>query len=96
MTVLSQARLTLVVVRGEGDSPIRAVGLLLCHLNHICRHTKPDRAQVWRLRVTQKNYEEPRSYLENIAKRKGSTVESIVQTHKLSKSELAGSKGPRS
>jgi hypothetical protein len=44
MTVLSQTNLTLVVAKGEGDSPIRAVGLLLCHLNHICHHTRPDRA----------------------------------------------------
>jgi len=39
MTVLSQTRLTLVVARGEGHNPIRAVGALLCHIPHICHHT---------------------------------------------------------
>ena len=88
MTVLSQTNLTLVVAKGEGDSPIRAVGLLLCHLNHICHHTRPDRAQVWLLRVAQKNYDEPRTYLERIASKKGTTVEAIVRTHKLKARDL--------
>jgi hypothetical protein len=88
MTVLSQTNLTLVVVKGEGDSPIRAVGLLLCHLNHICHHSKPDRAQVWMLRVAQKNYDAPRFYLEKIAEKKRTTVEEIVRTHQLSANAL--------
>src|SRR5262245_52016978 len=67
MTVLSQTRLTLVVVKGEGHSPVRATGVLLCHLAHICHHTTPERAQVWRLRVTQKNYEDASAYLDKIA-----------------------------
>ena len=54
MTVLAQTRLTLVVAVGEGHSPIRSVGLLLCHLNHIGHHSKPDRPQIWKLRVTQR------------------------------------------
>jgi hypothetical protein len=88
MTVLSQTNLTLVVAKGEGDSPIRAVGLLLCHLNHICHHTRPDRAQVWLLRVAQKNYDEPRSYLERIAEKKKTTVEQILRTHRLATNDL--------
>jgi hypothetical protein len=40
MTVLSQTGLTLVVAKGQGHNPIRAVGLL-CHLAHICHHTQP-------------------------------------------------------
>jgi hypothetical protein len=84
MTVLSQTRLTLVVTVGEGHNPIRAVGLLLCHLNHICHHTRTDRAQVWKLGVTQKDYEEPRKYLERIAEKGKTSVEAIVQAHKVS------------
>jgi hypothetical protein len=83
MTVLSQTRLTLVVTVGEGHSPIRAVGLLLCHLNHICHHSKPDRAQVWRLSVRQKDHEDPRKYLEEIAERAGTTADAIFQAHKV-------------
>jgi len=88
MTVLSQTNLTLVVAKGEGDNPIRAVGLLLCHLNHICHHTRQDRAQVWMLRVAQKNYDEPRHYLERIAEKKKTTVEEIVRTHRLATKDL--------
>lgn len=88
MTVLSQTRLTLVVAKGEGDSPIRATGLLLCHLNHICHHSTTDRSQIWRLRVSQKDYEEPRDYLERIAAKKGTTVEQIVRTHRLAAGRL--------
>ena len=88
MTVLSQTHLTLVIASGEGDSPIRAVGVLLCHLNHICHHSKPNRAQTWRLRVAQKNHEEPRTFLEKIAERDGVTVESVIHKHKLPAKEL--------
>jgi hypothetical protein len=93
MTVLSQTNLTLVVAAGEGHNPIRAVGLLLCHLNHICHHTKPDRAQVWRLSVSQKEYDEPRKYLEKIAEKRNVAVDEIVQTHKLSPKELRRARG---
>jgi hypothetical protein len=57
MTVLSQTGLTLVVAKGEGHNPIRAVGTLLCHLSYVCHHTVPGTAQIWRLRVAQKNAE---------------------------------------
>jgi hypothetical protein len=67
MAVLEQTKLTLVIAKGEGHNPIRAVGVLLCHMNHICRMTTANRAQIWKLRVTQKNHESPREYLEKIA-----------------------------
>ncbi|HEY2736612.1 MAG TPA: hypothetical protein VGI70_21580, partial [Polyangiales bacterium] len=44
MTVLSQTGLSLVVAKGQGHNPIRAVGVLLCHLAHICHHTVPGTA----------------------------------------------------
>lgn len=88
MTVLSQTHLTLVVAKGEGHSPVRSVGLVLAHLSHICHHSKRDRAQVWKLSVAQKDYEEPRTYLERIAQRSKTTVEDLVRTHKLSSKEL--------
>jgi hypothetical protein len=90
MTVLSQTNLTLVVAKGEGHSPIRAVGLLLCHLNHICHHTLDDRAQVWLLRARQKDYEEPRVYLEKIAGKQGVSVEEVVRRHLLPGKDLRG------
>jgi hypothetical protein len=88
MTVLSQTALTLVAVRGEGHNPVRSIGALLCHLPFICFHTVRDRAQIWRLGVAQKNYEEVADYLEKIAARQGSTVQALVEQHKVSKAEL--------
>lgn len=89
MTVLQQTGLTLVVAKGEGHNPIRAMGVLLCHMNHICHHTKADHGQVWRLRVTQKNHDEVNDYLEKIAERNKTTPRALFEAHKLSPSDLA-------
>lgn len=83
MTVLDQTGLTLVVAKGEGHNPIRAVGVLLCHLGHICHHTTPGIAQIWRLRVAQKNAEPVRDYLENIAKNAKTTVSKLIADNKI-------------
>ncbi len=90
VTVLAQTRLTLVVIRGDGDSAVRATGALLCHLPFICRHTTPERAQVWRLRTAQKNYDEVTIYLDQIAARHGKTAEALFEEYKLSPAQLAG------
>jgi hypothetical protein len=43
---------------------------------------------VWKLSVAQKDYEEPRAYLEKIAQKSKTTVDDLVRTHKLSAKEL--------
>ncbi len=83
MTVLSQTGLTLVVAKGEGHNPIRAVGTLLCHLSHICHHTVTGTPQIWKLRVAQKNAEQVHDYLDAIAKKAKTTVARIVADNKL-------------
>jgi hypothetical protein len=83
MAILQQTGLTLVIARGEGSNPIRAAGVLLCHLNHICHHTKRDVAQIWNLRVSQKDAEEPTGYLSKIAERQRITVEHLVREHRV-------------
>ncbi len=88
MTVLDQTGLTLVVAKGEGHNPIRAVGTLLCHLSHICRHSTPGTAQIWKLRVAQKNAEPVRDYLDAIAEKTNTTVGKIIADYKLSVAEL--------
>ena len=88
MTVLSQTRLTLVVAKGEGHNPIRAVGAVLCHLPHICHHTAPNKAQVWNLRVSLKNHEDVYDYLEKIAHKSKTSVASIVANNKISAAQL--------
>ena len=88
MTVLSQTNLTLVVVDGHGDNMVRATGALLMFLDHVCHHTVRTRAQVWQLVVKQRQPREPRDFLDDIAKRVGRSVESIVAEHKLKATEL--------
>jgi hypothetical protein len=88
MTVLSQTRLTLVVAKGEGHNPIRAVGTVLCHLPHICHHTAPEEAQVWSLRVSLKNHEGVYDYLEKIAHKAKTTVAGIIANNKVSAAQL--------
>ncbi len=88
MTVLDQTGLTLVVAKGEGHNPVRAVGTLLSHLSHICRHTTPGTAQIWKLRVAQKNAEPVRGYLDVIAEKSKTTVSKLIADHKLAASEL--------
>jgi hypothetical protein len=88
MTVLSQTGLTLVVAKGEGHNPIRAVGTLLCHLTHICVHTTPNTGQIWRLRVSQKNAEPVHEYLDAIATRTNTTVAALVRANRLLPADL--------
>ena len=94
MTVLSQTGLTLVVAKGEGHNPIRAVGALLCHLPHICHHTTPKHAQIWTLRVAQKSHEEVQAYLNKIAQRSSTTVGKIVADNRVSNSQLRKTEPP--
>ena len=88
MTVLSQTALTLVVAEGQGHNPVRAVGVLLCHLRHICWQNQASRPQVWRLGVKQKAHEVPRVYLEEIAERRKTTVQALVEEHRIDPAEL--------
>ena len=88
MTVLDQTGLTLVVATGEGHNRVRAVGVLLCHMKHICHHTTRERAQIWELRVTQKDCDAPEAYLRRIAARHGTSVAKLHEMNKLSASQL--------
>jgi hypothetical protein len=88
MTVLSQTGLSLVVAKGQGHNPIRAVGVLLCHLAHICHHTVPGTAQIWNLRVAQKNHDDVSDYLEKIAVKTKTSVARLVADNRLPAGEL--------
>jgi hypothetical protein len=57
--VLTRTQLSLVVAMAAGDDPIKATGLLFVHLSNICARTRPDRAQLWKLRATEKRPEDP-------------------------------------
>jgi hypothetical protein len=88
MTVLSQTGLTLVSVRSQGHNPIRATGVLLSHIDHICHHTTPHEAQIWVLGVSQKQAESPADRLERIARNEKTTVARIMAAHAISSDEL--------
>jgi hypothetical protein len=66
----------------------RAVGVLLCHLPFICHQTVQDRAQIWNLRVSQKNHEDVRMYLDKIAEKRGTTVEDLVGRNRIPTTQL--------
>lgn len=88
MVVLSQTGLTLVVAKGEGHNPIKAVGVVLCHLGHICHQTDPRRPQIWTLSVSQKKEDQVAGYLEEIAGRMGTSLQGLVETHRLPPAEI--------
>jgi hypothetical protein len=88
MTVLSQTGLSLVVAKGQGHNPIRAVGVLLCHLAHICHHTVPGTAQIWNLKVSQKNHDDVSDYLEKIAVKTKTSVARLLADNRLTAGEL--------
>ncbi|MGH3427874.1 MAG: hypothetical protein ACRDQZ_09960 [Mycobacteriales bacterium] len=90
MVVLAQTSLTLVVTEATGHNPIKAVGTLLCHLAHVCHATTQERAQVWRLKVSQKQPEQPTHYIDTIASRRGANVGDIWAMNKLSNFQLHG------
>jgi hypothetical protein len=88
VTVLSQTGLSLVVAKGQGHNPIRAVGVLLCHLAHICHHTVPGTAQIWNLKVAQKNHDDVGDYLDKIAAKAKTSVAQVVADNRLAAREL--------
>lgn len=91
LAVIHQTNLTLVVVERAGDDPIRAAGLLLVHLPHICQNTVRSTGQIWKLNVQNKNHERPWDELQRVAKHKRANVKDLFQEHKLSKKELGES-----
>jgi hypothetical protein len=77
-----------VVVERAGDDPIRAAGLLLVHLPHICRNTVKSKAQIWRLNAQNKNHDSPWDELVRIAKHSQQPVMHLFHKHKLTKKVL--------
>jgi hypothetical protein len=78
MAVLKRTGLTLVIAHGQGHNPVRATGLLLFHLDHICVHTVAHRPQIWILRASQKGAESPDNHLERIARREKTTTDELL------------------
>lgn len=77
-----------------GDDPIRAAGLLLVHLPHICKNTVRSMGQIWKLNAQNKNHESPWDELKRIAKHSNQNAQALFQRSKLPKKVL--SKNPLS
>jgi hypothetical protein len=88
MVILSQTGLTLVVAKGEGHSPIKSIGVVLCRLSHICHQTDARRGQIWNLSIRQKPEERVEDYLEEIARREGITIQRLIEANRLSLAQL--------
>jgi hypothetical protein len=91
LAVIHQANLTVVFVERAGDDPIRAAGLLLVHLPHICKNTVRSKGQIWKLNAQNKNHENPWDELQRIAKHNKENVKQLFHRSKLSKKELGES-----
>jgi hypothetical protein len=88
LAVLCQTKLTLVVAEAVGHDPIKATGLVLAHITRICEQTRPDTAQVWRLRTSTKPSEDPWNLLERVAERRDTDAQTLYSNERLSKAHL--------
>ena len=75
--------------RAVGHDPVRATGLLLTNLSSICRHTTPDRAQVWRLGGgARRPADDPWDYFTRVADKRNMTVGELRDEEWLSYADL--------
>jgi hypothetical protein len=89
LTVLIQTNLTLVVALEAGHNPVKATGLLFAHLAGICKRTKPDEAQVWRLRAVTQAHTAPWDQLSTVAEHQHSDARALFAEHRLTSKQLA-------
>ena len=90
LAVLCQTKLTLVVAEAVGHDPIKATGLILAHLGRICEQTRPNVAQVWRLRTSTKPPDDPWDHLTKVAERRGHSAQDLYAKERLNKSSSDG------
>ena len=89
LAVLKQTKLTLIATDRAGNDPLRAAGLLMTHLPHVCKNSRKDLAQVWLLSATQKNHDDPWAHLEKLAARANTAPVAFFDKFCLSESQLA-------
>lgn len=91
LAVVMQTRLSLVVVEEAGHDMVKATGLLFAHLADVCKRTRADQAQLWRLRVAERRPIDPWEQLQDIAERGGTDAAQLYADHKLSSDGLSRS-----
>ena len=87
LATLRQTNLRLVVAR-SGHDPIRATGLVLSHLDYICRETTETRAQMWELTARNGPATDPWKLIEKAARHQHREADAVWQEVRLSAQEL--------
>lgn len=88
LTILIQTRLTLVVTLEAGHNPVKATGLLFAHLAAICRRTRQDEAQLWRLRAVAPAYVTPWEQLKIVATHQHGDAAELFAAHRVDDQQL--------
>ncbi|MCL2768545.1 MAG: nucleolar 14 family protein [Solirubrobacterales bacterium] len=88
LSVLCQTHLSLVVAIAAGHDPIKATGLVLAHIGAICSRTRADTAQVWRLRTTAKQPEDPWQFITELAGRREEDATGLYRRERLAPAQL--------
>ncbi len=88
LAALIQTGLAVVVAEAAGHDPIKATGLLLTHLQSVCRRLDRGRSQIWRLTAAERRPDDPRAVFAGVAKRRKRSVDDLYSEHKLSRDEL--------
>lgn len=83
LSVLIQTKLTLVVALAAGHNPVKASGLLFAYLSRICKLTRPDRPQIWRLSAGNIMPSGPRDALVRVAEHQNVDADALFAEHQL-------------
>jgi hypothetical protein len=89
IAALIQTKLTLIVVVASGHNPVKASGLLFAHLGSICKRTRRDKPQVWRLNAKSSPHREPWDFLTRFAEHNNRTVDAAWADFRLVPEVLA-------
>ena len=89
LSVLIQTRLTLVVTLEAGHNPVKATGLLFTHLDGICRRTRSDQPQLWRLQGRTQPHIPPWDQLKTVADHQNTDARTLFDAHRLEPDQLA-------
>ena len=88
LAVLRQTNLTLVVAAAAGHDPITATGLVLIHLDWICRATTLTEPQVWSLTAKNRPASDPWELIEKIAQHQHRTPDELWREARLTSDDL--------
>lgn len=88
LATVMQTKLTVVVAAGQGHDHVAASGLVLAHLPHIAHDYRADDAQVFVLRAGRQPPKQPWDLLDDVARRRHTSAQSLYESVKLSKREL--------